>query len=331
MNNPFISVIIPNYNYGHFIKNCLKSILAQALTDYEVIVIDDGSTDNSREVVESMMPEFDGKLRYYFQNNQGVAVARNTGLDLANGKYIAFLDADDIWHDHALQALVERMISDPNLGLVYGNAEFRSAATGKPMGRRFYKGSKHIPYHGNCLDKLVIYGDFIVTSACISKKQILIEEGRFDERFKVGEDYDMWMRISGKYPIGYIDQVLCERSRHEKSTSRNYFAGAKARYLILKKILGLYPELNSTIPEKEISRIKYVLYYELGRQYILNSRPKRGRALFAYALSISVNPFRSKIYLYYLAAYPLFQELVLSCRQVIEVIKIKIFGAVFHT
>src|SRR6185437_11405742 len=103
MKTPKFSVLIANYNNGHLIQQALDSIKRQSIQDFEVIVVDDGSTDNSRSVIEMAAASFEGKLRYIYQPNQGVASARNAAMAASTGRYITFLDPDDYWHDGRLQ------------------------------------------------------------------------------------------------------------------------------------------------------------------------------------------------------------------------------------
>jgi glycosyltransferase involved in cell wall biosynthesis len=114
MKTPLVSVIVPTYNYAEFIGEAIKSVLDQTIQDFEILVIDDGSTDNTKEVVLS----FGDKVRYFYQSQQGPAKARNKGIVESKGEYIAFLDADDVWLPSKLEKQVNLFRSNPKLGMV---------------------------------------------------------------------------------------------------------------------------------------------------------------------------------------------------------------------
>src|SRR3972149_11690952 len=115
---PRVSIVVPPYNYGRFLPDCLGSILAQTYRDFEVMVVDDGSTDNTEEVVAGFLP----RVRYFRQENQGVGAAMNQGIELAMGEYIRFVDADDMVLESGLEPQVALLDSHPRVGLVYGQA-----------------------------------------------------------------------------------------------------------------------------------------------------------------------------------------------------------------
>ena len=126
MPNPTVSVVIPAYNYAHFVGEAIESVLAQTYEDFEVLVIDDGSTDNTREVVQAYVDK-DNRVRYVYKDNAGLSAARNTGIEIATGAYIAFLDADDLWTCEKLERTMERFAKlGPGWGLV---ATLRSVTT----------------------------------------------------------------------------------------------------------------------------------------------------------------------------------------------------------
>ncbi len=301
--NPKVSIIIPNYNYGKFIAQALESVLRQSFRDYEVIVIDDGSTDNSCEIIEQYSERFGTKLKCIVQSNQGVAVARNNGILKARGDYIAFLDADDIWLDYALQSLVDA-IEGSNCGLVYGNVEYFDVAMEKRMGIRFTSNSELVPYRGkDCFAKLFVHGNFIPMDAAIMRSSVFKKSGLFDKRFRCGEDLDMWMRIALQYEIGYLDQILTHLRKHSSSLSSLFIDSAKADILMTHRMFQEVPHFTELVSQKQMDDKLYLSYYRLGIFYILDGKGKRGRAWLVKAWKINSNVFKNNIVSYFCISY----------------------------
>lgn len=298
-----VTVVIPNYNYGPFIAETLHSVLKQTYQDFEVIVIDDGSKDQSCQIVEDLKLQFKGRLRLIRQKNQGVAVARNTGITAAQGEFIAFLDADDIWLESTLATTMKFLQDNSNYGMVYGNTEFFESKTGKILGRNHGEGSPKIPYTGKCVEKLFVRGNFIPLMTVLIRKSIFTYVGLFDPQFRVGEDLDLWMRIAGKYEIGYIPQVLTRVRRHGRSLTFHALAHAKVNILRSKKCLRLYPELSKVVSKEIMDKKNYWGYYNLGMCLILDGKQKRGRKWLLKALRIDKNPFQNKIVMYYILSF----------------------------
>lgn len=200
MNN-LISIIIPAYNAEKYIKETIDSALEQTHKNIEIIIVNDGSTDNTENIIKSYT---DDRIKYFKQKNSGLAgIARNTGIRQANGDYIAFLDADDIWVKDKLKKQIK--ILDNTTALVYSDGEI-SGATHK-NGKKFSDFSKF--YRGRVFHNL-IKNNFIPTSSVVVKRKALGDVGIFseDKKLRVGEDYDLWLRISKKYKINYCDEIL---------------------------------------------------------------------------------------------------------------------------
>ena len=202
-----ISVVIPAYNAGPCVGRAIDSILAQSFTDYEIIVVDDGSTDDTAEAVK----KYGDKVRYIYQENAGSSVARNGGIEAAKGDWIAFLDADDEWLPEKLRLQVELLGRNPQLRWCACN---RYQADG---GRRSVLGDT------KAIEKALAGSDYfenyftaaakslcpIITSTIIVRKDVFSELDGFDRQFLRGQDIDMWWRIGHYYPeIGYIAEPL---------------------------------------------------------------------------------------------------------------------------
>jgi len=296
---PKVSIIVAVYNYGKYIKDALQSIISQSFTDYEVIVIDDGSTDDTATVVQGWMIPFEGKLKYFYQKNQGVAAARNHGILRANGEFIAFLDADDAWFWHTLHTLVSYMELKPDCGVVYANVQFYDITLEKVLGCRFYPQSPLVPYSGKCFDKLFVHGNFIHTSATLVRRSVFEKVGLYDHRFKCGEDLDMWIRVSAIFEIKYINEVLAKIRDHAVGLSLAFLSAHKASVLMVPKFNKLIPHFEDIIGQGLIKKKLYESYYTIGIYSILEKKNKRGLLWLRKARKIDPNPFKNKIIFYF--------------------------------
>ena len=206
MENPKISVIIPTYNRGNLIENTIKGVIDQTYTDWELLIVDDGSTDNTKEIVGEFIKN-DKRIKYFYEENSGCpSVPRNLGIEKASGEYVAFLDSDDEWFPTKLekQLAVFENSDNPKLGVVACYAYIKDNKTGKII-------SEHNKYYkGNALKEILKnYGLICTTSCVMTKLSILKEVGPFDSIFKVYDDNDMWLRISEKgYEFDYVQEYL---------------------------------------------------------------------------------------------------------------------------
>ena len=198
-----ISVVIPLYNKEKAIRATLESVIAQTYTDYEVIVVDDGSTDSSVEVVQSVMAQ-SNKIRLIQKPNGGVFSARNCGIIESKGYYIALLDGDDLWKPTFLEELVI-LIHDFPKARMWGvntaflrNGKYYKWQQGLDSGFRGYVEN----YFGT------LHNDLFCSSSVVIRKDVFDNVGYFDERISASEDLDMWYRIILKYPVVFYDKVL---------------------------------------------------------------------------------------------------------------------------
>jgi glycosyltransferase involved in cell wall biosynthesis len=182
---PLVTVIIPSYNMAHFVGEAIDSVLKQTYPHFEIIVIDDGSTDTTGGAVRLFQ---DPRIRYVYQDNRGLSAARNTGLRLAKGDYIAFLDADDRFLSNKLELQVDFLETHPDVGLVVGGME-RVAMNGRTYYRERPR-SGHVP-----VERLLWGGDFVV-HATLMRKEWTDITGFFDESLQAAEDWDFYLRMA---------------------------------------------------------------------------------------------------------------------------------------
>jgi len=269
-----ISVIIPAYNSDKYISEAIRSVLRQTCTDYEIIVIDDGSTDRTREIIENEFPQ----VRYFYIPNQGVSKARNCGIQRARGEFIAFLDADDLWLPEKLEKQLEVFKADQKLMLVFTeNMDFDTDGLRKTL---YWK--KERLMKGDVVRNIFLYSN-VTTSTVMVRRQVFQEIGCFEESLKVAEDDNLWMRIALKFKIRLLDEVLVHYRWTENSLSRsarNLLDGViKNIELIENKYPELRKRLGKAIIRRKISDIysSYGYYmfssgnYAMSRRYYLRS------------------------------------------------------------
>jgi len=207
---PQVSVIIPTYNRSWSIKEAIDSVLAQDYTEFELIVVDDGSTDHTSDVLDS----YGDDIKVLSQKNKGVSAARNRGIAEASGKFIAFLDSDDLWLPQKLTLQIEFINQTPD-ALICQTEEvwIRNGLRVNPK-KRHKKPSGMIfkPSLELCL---------VSPSAVMIQRSLLDRVGGFDETLPACEDYDLWLRISCRFPVHLIDApLIIKRGGHDDQLSR---------------------------------------------------------------------------------------------------------------
>jgi cellulose synthase/poly-beta-1,6-N-acetylglucosamine synthase-like glycosyltransferase len=212
---PIVSVTICCYNSEQYIAETLQSVLNQTFDHFEIVVVNDGSTDRTEEIVKSFS---DPRIKYHFQANAGVGATRNRAVDLSRGKYVAFLDHDDLWEPTKLEKQIPLFETQPEVALVYSDCYFID-----PNGERFatyfaYQGVE--PCRGDALLALIKHGCFMQLPSVIVSKEALVEVGKFDPRYNIVEDYDTWMKIADRHAVDYVGEPLCSYRVHSANTSR---------------------------------------------------------------------------------------------------------------
>lgn len=209
-----LSVIIPTYNYGPYIADAIDSVLWQTLAPTEIVVIDDGSTDETEAVVRG----YGERVKYIRQENAGVCAARNRGVAESTGDLIAFLDADDIWEPTKLERQIAKFASDPEIGLVHcGMREFDSR-TGETIALYLDGGEGWVAEDIALWEKPVIVGP---GGSIIVRRDVFDEVGGFDERLKNGEDWEFCLRVALKYKVGFVAEPLVNYRNHGENATKN--------------------------------------------------------------------------------------------------------------
>lgn len=206
--NTRVSVVIPTYNYGQFIREGIESVLAQTHPVAEIIVVDDGSTDGTEAVVGRF---FGDRVIYIRQENGGVSAARNNGVQNSSGDIVAFLDADDTWRPDKIEKQMLKFDQDAEIGLVHcGMREFDSG-TGKTIQTRIDGEEGWVADSHVLFDKAVIN----FSGSLIAVRRAAFEEvGGFDTRLKNGEDWEFCLRVARKYKVGFVPEALVNYRIH---------------------------------------------------------------------------------------------------------------------
>jgi len=256
LEKPLVSAIIPTFNRAWALGRAIDSVLAQAYRPLELIVVDDGSTDETPRLLAPLAAQ--GLIRAIRQPNRGVSAARNAGLAAARGSLVAFLDSDDEWLPGKIEAQVEFLEGRPEEVLVQTQERWIRGGRRVNPGRRHRKlaGDIFIPSLKLCL---------ISPSAVMLRRRLFEETGGFDEDLPAAEDYDLWLRVLTRHPAGLIDRELVIRHGGRPDQLSAQPALDRWRILALEKILGadLSPEQREAA-ETELARRRVI--YQTGRQ-----------------------------------------------------------------
>lgn len=236
-----VSVIIPAYNAEEFISESLESVLTQTYKNFEIIVINDGSTDFTNRI----LLRYHSRIKTYSIKHSGPASARNVGIRNSSGKYIAFLDADDLWKKNKLLKQVKYMEKNPDLGFSYTHAICFSAHNGK----KSYSRELKCDLEGNIFKNL-FWSNFIVNSTVMVKRSCLEKVGLLDESKNIigSEDYDLWLRLSREYKLGLIPEILTGYRLHDKNLiGSSYNKAFNVHKRIYKKFYAKFKDTKERI------------------------------------------------------------------------------------
>lgn len=263
------SVIIPTYNRENELPKCIKSVLEQTYKDFEVLVIDNGSTDHTKDIVQKYM-ENDSRVNYFWQENSGSpAGSRNTGIKNAKGEWIAFLDSDDYWYPQKLEEVSKVIDTFSKDFIAVSHYEDKEIDGIKVAILEHGKNLSDSPYN-----ELLFKGNSLSTSAMTVKKDKLIDVGLFDRRkdyFGV-EDYDMWMKLSKIGKFTYMKKSLGVFSISKSNMSGNIeLINNNLKTLVLNHIENLNNNNKKKLKKVHASRIDY---YK-GRAYQMNGEMKK--------------------------------------------------------
>ena len=280
---PKVSVVMPAYNFGRFLGEAIQSVLDQTFEDFEVIVVDDGSTDNTKEVVSSFP---DTRVRYIYQENRGVSAAQNVGISASRGEYIAFLGADDIWLPQKLELQERAMDSNPQAGVVYSDLYYLDSATGIVTGT-FFQQLKFPPPRGRVLNWFTqqFFGH---PSTLLVRRDVFARVGMFDEALSGAEDNDMLFRIASHFEFEVICEPLIKYRRHASQVTQQTQIRLGPYIAYLHKAIQ-FPDLNKQMRAR-LRRSLAVQHFRYGR--LLIRRGQLSRGAWEMLSSIKAHPLR---------------------------------------
>jgi glycosyltransferase involved in cell wall biosynthesis len=276
---PRVSVIVPTYRRARFLSQAIASVVTQSYTDFEVIIVDDASNDDTENVVSRFS---DPRIRYIkHETNKGGAAARNTGIKNAIGDFIAFLDDDDEWLPEKLRRQVEVLCSSSRkCGCVYTGCVKVERESGRILQQKIPTQS------GDISDSLLRKNCICSTSSVLLRRECLDKVGLFDEKLPSYQDYDMWIRISKHFDFENIPEPLFIYYLHEIKIWKNCDAISAGLGLMIKKY--------GVKPWSVWKHFGYYGYLEVGILYCQNGDPRKGRG--AYLMAIKLCPYQLKAY-----------------------------------
>jgi glycosyltransferase involved in cell wall biosynthesis len=258
---PKVSVIVPAYNRARLLEGCLRDLLDQTYPDLEIVVVDDGSTDDTGRVAGSVD---DRRLKYIRHDlNRGLPAARNTGIRASTGEFIAFQDTDDRWERDKTRIQMDMFRElPPEVGVLYSNV------TRSVRGREYTVPGNRGRAGGGDIGSGILYGNFIAVISAVVRRECFERAGLFDESLPSLEDWELWIRMSRIYRFRFLDKVLARVNYTEDSLTSNVEYTIRARKSILKKHHGIFSANRKALAKN---------YAQLGWDHCLNGETAEGR------------------------------------------------------
>lgn len=281
---PLISIIIPTFNSAAYIRECLESVFAQTFQDYEVIVVDDGSTDETSSIVQGFGP----RVRFVAQENKGPAVARNHGISLAKGAWISFLDSDDLWLPDKLEKQTRFALDHPEYGLITTEASSfdESGVLAPRMKARVYN------IRNGLVVRDLLFGNWVQTSGVMVRRECFEKVGKFhEERGLRGTDWILWMQIAAQYPIYFMEEPLAKIRLVRHSFSHH---DPEKQFWTLFRALDIIRETIPSLPADLINQAACRICHARALGDAHAGRFGLARKKLRYALGL--NPFQAKMW-----------------------------------
>jgi glycosyltransferase involved in cell wall biosynthesis len=274
---PLISVITPTFNRARYLQSCIDSVLAQTYTHWEHVIVDDGSTDDTPEVLAKL--ETNPKFRLFRQDNSGQSVARNRALGAARGAFVCFLDSDCRFRPHKLAEQVALLAAHPDVDVVYGdNEQIDEHGTSLGVRRRARP--------SGWITRALLVDNYVNFNSSMSRVESLRDVGGFDESVKVGDDYDLWLRVSAKHRFLYVPQVWSEYRVMDAQISSDKQRRFQSNQATIARFLATHPDLATD----ELTRHAWGSFF-LRRARYENARGHKAAALGDLLRSLRYKPF----------------------------------------
>jgi glycosyltransferase involved in cell wall biosynthesis len=296
---PLVSVVMPTYNCARYIGDAVESVLAQDFKDRELIVIDDGSSDGTDQVLR----KFGSQLRYMQQKNRGEPAARNAAIRAAHGKYIAFLDADDLWLPGELGVQVEFLEKRPDVGMTFTDAllfdQQKVLCHSWTAQRDGFKAGQALAPGGTLAGwfyRELAMQNFITVSSTVFRRSAYDVVGPFEETYLTGTDHHYWLRLAARYPIGYIHRVLVKKLVRPEGLIEENFERSYLNEIRLLQEAATWPGHFEKVGRREWRRRLGELNGRLAWRYFHIGELARARSRFL--TSLAWWPWRAHPYLY---------------------------------
>jgi glycosyltransferase involved in cell wall biosynthesis len=262
MDHPMVSVIMPAFNSEVYIPEAMDSVVKQTYPHWELIVVDDGSMDKTREIVDGYM-RGDSRIRYIHQKNSGPAAARNRGIQAAKGKYVAFLDSDDIWYLDKLEKQMDFLASNPGY-VVYGGRNYI-----RKEGNRFVESGqirlfKNFDTIRENFEYILFHPNLTITGTVLFEKSLLDKTGYFDESLRVCEDDHLFIRMAAHSNFHALNEPVDYRRKHDESiTGSDGMQAASYKYRAILRALKMIPD-NLLHEKKSDLLSRWLFIYSIG-------------------------------------------------------------------
>jgi len=258
--SPLVSVVIASYNMGQYISQAVDSILSQSWSNLEVIVVDDGSHDDTPSVMQAY--KSNERVRYFRTDNQGQPKAKNHGLKQAIGDFIAFCDADDFWEPNKLDVQMP-LFENPRVGVVYSEI-----SNIDENNKRYKKPPVYKRYTGKITDQLLIR-NFVPFGTSVIRRQCIVQNGIFDEQFRMGIDWDLWLRYSLDWEFDYTPERTYVYREWSGQMSNNYRGRYDFAFQILDNFVTKYGE---QLNKRQLRKAWADMYIGKGNAYLKNEK-----------------------------------------------------------
>ena len=231
--DPLVSIITPTYNRADFIEETVKSVLGQTVEDFEFLIVDDGSDDNTKAVLEPYLT--DERISYFYQKNQGQSVARNLGLANSRGRFICFLDSDNAWLPDKLKRQISVMQKNPDVDIVYGDGIIIDEQSQEVSRNNIRRYSGHIAPQ-------MLKDNCVSMNTAMARRRCFEELGGMSGKRRVADDYDLWLRFSAKYKFLYVPEYFAKYRVMEDQISSDKRRRLETNERIIHDFLQEFPD-----------------------------------------------------------------------------------------
>ncbi len=273
-----VSIIMPTYDRADFIGQGVNSVLAQTYTKFELLIVDDGSTDNTRDLLEPALA--DSRVRYFHQENQGQSVARNLALSKAKGSFVCFLDSDNYWPADKLEQQVELFRQHPEYDVIYGDVVVIDENNREVSRKNMKRYSGHIA-------KYMIRDNCVSMNTAMARRRCFDELGGMSGKRRVADDYELWLRFSARFPFLYVPEFLAYYRVMDDQISSDKTRRFDSNWQIITDFRREFPDAMS---EKEFDS-GFAAFHSRKARY-LASQGSRSEALAEMAKALRLQPLR---------------------------------------